>query len=268
MENLELRDLIKEVKNTTDVTSDMLNSMLELQSVLEKFNATYTDIQNVGKKLQNTDIINGLKEITNTFNNSISNIDEINTIISDTNIKVLKTNQEFSYKKEEFDKIENKFNSYMNTVDNITDILNKINEKVFDLDNQIENQLGTNFHKLYEKFDILDKKINDINLNKVINKLDLVISKEAQFEEQLNIKEKTIAKYTEKIEESSKNVIDSENNLSGKVKTLIESNQEINSVLEGLNSNNKDMINVFNRMVDEWASNNIHGIAIKKKKNN
>lgn len=266
MENLELRDLIKEVKNTTDVTSDMLNSMIELQSVLEKFNATYTDIQNVGKKLQNTDIIDGMKEITNTFNNSISNINEINTIISNTNIKVLKTNQEFSYKKEEFDKIENKFNSYMNTVDNITDILNKINEKVFDLDNQIENQLGTNFDKLYEKFDILDKKINYMNLNKVMNKLDLVISKEAQFEEQLNIKEMTIAKYTEKIEESSKNVIDSENNLSGKVKTLIESNQEINSVLEGLNSNNKDMINVFNMLVDEWAHNNIHSIAIKKKK--
>jgi methyl-accepting chemotaxis protein len=236
--------LIEEFEIASNSTKELLGSIDVFKDVLSRYYESLGQIDDMRKEIRNSSLsehmenINKMSTDLNSIYNSVANsVDSVNSSIKEIH----------KYNNENM----NKMNDLNEFLQNLLKAFKNIEGTALKISNlntdSIENIAGS----LEEKSNQIDKSMN--NMKKITSEFSLNVSnKLSTMEEQLD---------------KSIEIFDSKHNkLSNDIIELTNTNQNIHDTLEIIKTRNDDAMDAFFMIIDEWADKNIHGIAIKRKK--
>lgn len=236
--------LIEEFEKASNSTKELLNSIDVFKDVLSRYHKSLDQIDDMRKEIRSSNLSESMENINkmsidlNSIYNSVaSSVDSVNSSIREIH----------KYNNENMNKM-NDLNQYLQ---NLIKAFKKIEGTALKISNLNIDSIENIAESLEEKSNQIDKNMN--NMEKITSEFSLNVSnKLSTMEEQLD---KSIEIFESK-----------HNKLSNDIIELTNTNQNIHDTLEIIKARNDDAMDAFFMIIDKWADKNIHGLAIKRKK--
>lgn len=266
MDNEKTIKLIKEFEMASKATEEMLNSMDGFKDVLRQYYESYNEIVGLKDKIIESGVVGKVSDAAlelSTINKQIAtNISMVNESIKDmqnSNSEGLDRIIQIDTKLKGVRGIFEEIKDTVSAVEKLNDAIQK--SVVLEFESKFMKMSGAfeNIEKVVQSFDsVLDTRLSNIEntILKNYNKVDKHIKQSGKI-----LNETSVA-----INEASITYNNSNEKLIEEVHSMIETSVQLKMIIESMNSQNQDGIESFSKLADEWAANNIHGMAIKKKR--
>ena len=264
MSNESMARLIHEFESVAKTTGDLTNAMTGFEKVLSKFYKAHNEIQELREELEQSKASEKLSETSAVMlevnKKTLETLDDIGTTIGELSMKSQDEYQSLV-------KIEEKLMKYLEVNDHAAETLEKINALHSDRTERLLSQMDKKFNDLVKKIDELDRIANNDYL---LNKIELI-------DKRINATNRIITDYVEKNqkmqEETHERVLssferynDQRERMNNEINELIESNKSLKATIDHMSQENIGALEAFSNLADEWAAENLYGLAVKNKK--
>lgn len=269
MNSLELVELIKDIKEQKNITSDMLENLVQLSTVLRNFSKSQKEIKNLSEEISKIESVHIINEMNTNINSFITNFNESNEIVREeilANKDLVKelSNEYLDHK----NKVEDVYSNYKK-LDKIVEetrvYADKVELQTKIVSDMLNNEIETKMFSLEEKLGQLIISLDKTNDNMVgkINRIEEMIRRGEDINN--NFKE-SIDLFNSKVNDGQESLVISNEKLVKEISEVVEVNGNLYSVLSTMKRNEEDIFGKFSMLMDKWAADNLHSLAIKKRK--
>lgn len=256
-----IASLIEEFELASNSTRELLDSMEMLKTVLNRYYDSLSQIDDIRDEIKNsglTDSVGNVEKIADGINEIFKNvIDSVDSV--DKSVKEI---HEYNNKNvKSFSDLNMGFKKLLSIFGNIEETALKVSS----INNESLENIAV---KLDEKSRYINdgiKKIEDMTREYDTEILKKFNKMEAKSHENIEV-------IDDKLDKINKSLIDANNTFDAKneetisnIIELTDTNQKIHDILETMSNSNEDAMDTFFMLIDEWAKDNVHGVALKRK---
>ena len=248
MDNKEIITLINKFEESSNYTMAMKTSLESFTNVLMEFNTSANQISEIQSLVDKNDFFVDLQDKTEQISTAFEAlINELSLLRENTSDAEKKVTQLSNECKKEIEI----FGSAIGPISDLEQTMRKIDQIAQKIEGLINSKMQHN--------------LSDFNTN-VIHLSAKIEETEKLFSENLSLLDNNMENLNAKIEAAVNIFNTNSKDVNLRIDKLLQRNDALINIVQMLAQNSNEALEKFTVLADNWAENNIHSVALKKKK--